>query len=235
MPAFKPSILISDAFGSVGDVTFYHRNGKCYVKKRSPGGFQGTARQMSVLEVHRRALAAWRTVDQATQEIWNAYGMEAISHKPPYDNKAHISGQNLFVSAYHGFAILGNEHTPLPQHFEKFPPFAVEITGAVKDGGNLVLSATVTISDELDAGRYLLLVKLQLTEPWKGRNPGLMRNFLARENCDVKDARIVVPGYTSIWGIDLEEYMVHARFILLDRVTGYRSQAHPASFPIRVQ
>ena len=234
MPAFKPSILISDAFGSVGDVTFYHRNGKCFYKKRSHGGFQGTPGQLSSLEVHRRALAAWRTIDQATQEVWNGYGVEAVPHKPPFDNKAHISGQNLFVSAYHGFAILGNEHIPLPQRFEKFPPFAVDVTGAVKENGDLIISVSVTMSEEFDCSRYHLLSKIQLVEPWRGRNPGLMRNYLADADCNVQNVHIVIPGYAGVWDLDLEEYMVHAMFILLDNKTGYRSQAHPASFPIQM-
>ena len=91
--------MISDAYGSVGDITFYHRGGKCYYRKRSAGNYPGTPGQLSHLDVHRRALAAWRTLDQATQMIWHEYGKEAVPHKPPFDNQAHISGQNLFVSA----------------------------------------------------------------------------------------------------------------------------------------
>ena len=33
-----------------------------------------------------------------------------------------------------------------------------------------------------------------------------------------------VTGYTSIYGLDLDSYQVHARCILLDTKTGYRSQ-----------
>ena len=33
-----------------------------------------------------------------------------------------------------------------------------------------------------------------------------------------------IPGYTSIWGLDLQSYQIHARCILLDTRTGYRSQ-----------
>ena len=102
MPAFQPSVLISDAYASVGDVTFYHRSGKCYSRKRSVGNYPGTAAQLEHLDVHRRALAAWRTLDQKTQMLWHEYGKGAEPHKPPFDGKAHISGQNLFVSAYHG-------------------------------------------------------------------------------------------------------------------------------------
>ena len=42
--------------------------------------------------------------------------------------------------------------------------------------------------------------------------------------CGSGDVLIVVPDYASVWGRDLEEYQVHAKFVLLDTVTGYRSQ-----------
>lgn len=37
------------------------------------------------------------------------------SQRPPYAPKTSISGYNLFVSAYHGFAKLGNEHVSSPR------------------------------------------------------------------------------------------------------------------------
>ena len=91
MPRFRPSLLISDAYGSVGDVTFYHRGGKCYYRKRSAGNYPGTSAQLSHLDVHRRALAAWRTLDQATQTLWHEYGKEAVPHKPPFDGSSRRS------------------------------------------------------------------------------------------------------------------------------------------------
>ena len=100
MPRFYPSILISDAYGSVGEVTFYHRNGKCYYRKRSHSRYPGTAAQTSALDVHRRALAAWREVPHQTQQVWNRLAEDVEPHRPPFDHKAFISGQNLFVSAY---------------------------------------------------------------------------------------------------------------------------------------
>ena len=59
---------------------------------------------------------------------------------PPFDHKAFISGQNLFVLAYHGFATLGNEHQPSPVPFESFPPFAAFLGDAVKMNGSLATS-----------------------------------------------------------------------------------------------
>lgn len=234
MPAFQPSVLISDAYGSVGDITFYHRGGKCYYRKRSAGNYPGTSAQLSHLDVHRRALAAWRTLDQATQIIWHEYGKEAVPHKPPFDNKAHISGQNLFVSAYHGFVTLGNEHIPTPQRFVKFPPFAVKMENGVRVDGSLVIPTVVTMADGLDAGRYWLLAKLQLTEPGRGRHPGLLRNYLADANCDAAQIRVTVPEYTEQVGFELEQILVYARFVLLDCVTGYRSQYQDYATILRI-
>ena len=37
---------IEDCYGSVGDVTFYHRDGKCFYKDRIRPDFPGTMRQM---------------------------------------------------------------------------------------------------------------------------------------------------------------------------------------------
>ena len=235
MPAFHPSILISDAYGSVGDVTFYHRGGKCFYRKRSESRYPGTETQLSALAVHRRALAAWRTVPQEVQQVWNAYGEEAEPHKPPFDHKAHISGQNLFVSAYHGFANLGNEHVPLPQRFASFPPFAVMLRDAAVVAGKLVIPAEVTISKGLDAGRYRMLAKLQLTEPGKGRHPGLMRNVLADKNCGDGQVSLIVPDYINICGFDLDEYQVHCRFLLLDTLTGYRSHYQEQSICLKAK
>lgn len=46
MPRFYPSVLISDAYGSVGDVTFYHKGGKCFYMKRSHSRYPGLRRRL---------------------------------------------------------------------------------------------------------------------------------------------------------------------------------------------
>lgn len=100
-----------------------------------------TAGQLEHLDVHRRALAAWRTVPHSTQLVWNRLAAEVEPHRPPFDHRAHISGQNLLVSAYHGFFTLEDEHLPEPQRFDSFPPFAIRLSDAiVGDTGVGVLS-----------------------------------------------------------------------------------------------
>ena len=119
---FHPSVLASDVFGSAGDVTAVHRDGKVYLRKRKVGAGTLSPAQLEHLEVHRRALAAWRRLDHETQLVWNEYAREVEPHRPPFDHSSWISGQNLFVSAYHGFHTLGNEHVPSPAPFESSRP-----------------------------------------------------------------------------------------------------------------
>lgn len=237
MPRFTPSILISDCWGSVGDLTFYHMGGRCYYKKKSKCEFPGTDAQNSQLDVHRRALAAWRTLEHSVQLTWNELAKPVISHKPPFDNTAHISGQNLFVSAYHGFYTLGKEHVPTPQPWEKFPVYAVEfVSSAVVEEDNLRLRFRVWFEDCPSPERYHLLLKLQLNKPGGGKNPGKMRNFLALAPCSAGDSTVdfLIKDYREIWGLDLNEYQAHCHYLLLDRRTGYRNIHTPLKFSFSV-
>ena len=143
--------------------------------------------------------------------------------RPPFDHLAHITGQNLFVSAYHGFATLGSEHAPVPVPFEKFPPFAVTLGDAVKMNGSLIIPARVETGGCAEASRYRLLAKIQLTAPGRCRHLGYLRNFLAEGDCSAGVVSIVIPGYAERWGYELDKYKVYARFVLIDTVTGYRS------------
>ena len=62
--------------------------------------------------MHRRAIAAWQSLPEEQQDLWESYSLGVEPHGPPFDHTTRISGYNLFVSAYHGFATLGNEHVP---------------------------------------------------------------------------------------------------------------------------
>ena len=236
MPRFTPSILISDCWGSFGNLTFYHIGGRCYYKKKSRCAFAGTDAQNSQLDVHRRALAAWRSLDHSVQLTWNSFAVPVISHKPPYDNKATISGQNLFVSAYHGFYTLGNEHVPSPQAWEPFPPHSLEFQDASVDGTDLLLCFHSYFPGTEPAGRYQVLTKIQLTKPGYGRKPGLMRNFLASAPCASGDGCVfvTVDNFRERWDLDLDEYQVHGQYVLLDRQTGYRNIHREFSFSVKL-
>ncbi len=233
MPRFIPTVLIDDCFGSVGNLTFFHRNGKCYYKPRAQSRFAGTMLQMDHQSVHLRAIAAWQGLPHQVQEEWNACAVGVVSHKPPFDGKSGISGYNLFVSAYHGFATLGNEHVPSPSAWVNLPVFAVDGVSNVSVTGNTIqIRYKMWMEESVEAGRYWMLAKLHLTKPGGGRDAGKLRNILASAPC-VPGPSVVevdVPDYKDIWGLDLPEYTAHCRYLLIDGITGYRGQYRQMSF-----
>lgn len=233
MPRYIPSIPFEDCYGSVGDKTYFHRGKDCYYKKKASGALPYTDAQLQQVSLHQRALAAWRTVPSPVQKIWNEYAVDAPSKRPPYGSKAHISGYNLFVSAYHGFAQLGDEHTPEPKRYVPFPSYFVDWEGLqVVEGTDLLLRFFCSIGGGREGHRYRMLLKLELTKPGHGRQPGLQRNFLALDDCTDEDGRIefIVEDFREVWHLDLPEYTAHCRFILIDRETGYRSRFLMKSF-----
>ena len=219
---YRPSLLLSDAYGSAGSVTFYHRNGRCYTRRRVKASYPGTPAQLEHLAIHRRAMAAWASLDRDTQLKWIEYETTAEPHRPPFDHKAHISGNNLFVSAYHGFALMGNEHTPAPQPF-RMPPFAVTFDRAVVENGVLQLTVDAHVSPDDNPKRYRLYSRFRLTYPGKGYGVRGMRGFLAAGDCSGR-LTITIPGYTEIWNLTEERFQIQAMSILLDSETGFRSQ-----------
>jgi hypothetical protein len=186
-------------------------------------------------EVHLRALAAWRELPWDTQKLWNKYARPVISHKPPFDNKGGISGQNLFVSSYHGFARLGDEHVPDPMPWEGFPPYALQsISGVMVEEDVLMLDFNVWLDEYAEDDRYQILARIQLAKPGGGRNVGKMRTFLALMPCRAGESLtgFGLLNYIDIWGLDLPAYTVHIRHVLLDRRSGYRSQYIQNTFDI---
>ena len=235
MPRFIPSLPIADCYGSVGEHTFYHRNGVCYYKKRARPEFPGTMLQMEQQSVHLRAIAVWQSLPASDQREWNRCAVGVVSHRPPFDGKSGISGYNLFVSAYHGHATLGNEHIPAPMPWEEFPAYAVDGVASVDVvDDTLRLGFSVCLVPPAEAGRYWLLVRLQLAKPGGGVRPGKMRNFLASAPCPVGDSvvPVEVPDFASIWGLDLPSYALHCRYRLLDSRSGYRNNYRKLSAEI---
>lgn len=235
MPKYNPNSRFSDCWASVGNITFYHRNGQCYFRKKSVCKFPKTAGQTVTSEIHRRALAAWRTLDHDMQLRWNEYAKVVPSHRPPFDGTSHISGHNLFVSAYHGFAQIGNEHIPEPREWTPFPIVHIKFVSAVEVGDEKAvrIGFKVTFENGADANRYRLHLKMQLTNPGTGVRPGLMRTFIAEESIASNagyEAFVLIGGYKAIWGLSLSEYQVHCRYSLIDTVTGYRNKHRKMSF-----
>ena len=75
--------------------------------------------------------------------------------------------------------------------------------------------------------RYRVLGKIQIEEPGVGRHPGRQRNYLSESVPDGTSSEIefVVPMNRN----DLQMFQIHIRYLLLDTVTGYRSQYHGLS------
>ena len=222
MTHLRPNLLITDAYGSAGDVTAYHRGGKCFLRKRISSAFPGTSGQLASSSVHLRALQAWRSLPHEEQLRWEPFARVVEPHRPPFDHLARISGNNLFISAYHGFATLGREHVPAPVPFENFPTYQVKILGATAAEGTLFIRWKLEMED--CSGRYRLLTKVQLGRPGRGWDTGALRNFLAEGTANDAAVTTCIPDYISVYGLELRTYQVHARCILLDTKTGYRSQ-----------
>ena len=236
MPRYYPNTRFSDCWSSVGNVTFYHRDGVCYFRKRAVCTFGGSAGQVAVSDVHHRALAAWRELGHDVQLQWNAIAASVRPHRPPFDGSAHITGHNLFVSAYHGFAQLGDEHIPVPMARRAFPPFSVEMAGCEAVEGVLVVRFRVRMPQESEPSRYRLHTKMQLTTPGGGKRPGYMRVFVAESNCTSSDciAEVRVPDYKTLWNLDLTSYRMHCRLSLIDTFTGYRNDWIEGKFTVEL-
>ena len=237
MPRYYPNSRFSDCWSSCGEVTFYHRDGVCYWRDKAHPVFAETPGQLDEAALHSRAIAAWQSLDHAVQLQWNTLAEKVPSHRPPFIPDHHISGYNLFVSGYHGFAQLCDEHIPVPAAFEAFPVFTVEYQSAeVVESDDLVLRFRVRLDGGADPTRYRLLTKLQFTSPGKGRQPGYLRNFIAEGNCIAADCivEVPVPDYRDVWDLDLQEYQVHGRFLLLDSRTGYRCNFKRRSFAVNL-
>lgn len=233
MPKYIPNTQFSDCWSSVGNVTFYHRNGICYFRSKAYSDFAGTAEQLEQAELHKRAIKAWQSLLHDTQIIWRRMARGVASHRPPFGQKNSISGYNLFVSAYHGFAQLGNEHIPKPVMFEPFPIFSMDyLDCSTTDGGLLKLRFRLTLCRAGEPERYKVLGKFQIGEPGCGRNPGMMRNCLSKSipsgECSVIE--FLVPDNVPA----LEMKQLHLRYLLLDTKTGYRSQYHSLSIMMRI-
>lgn len=226
MPKYIPSLPFEDCYGSVGEKTYYHRNGICYYKKRARPEFPGTMLQMEHQTIHLRAIAAWQSLETPVQKEWNRCAVGVQSHRPPFDGKSGISGFNLFVSAYHGFARLGNEHVPEPAPWEAFPVYSIDWVSVMGCAGDLLqLGFHIFMPEDIEAGRYWLYARIQLAKPEGGVRPGLMRNYLATAGCPAGESIVVVevPDYAGAWDLDLQAYKIHTRYLLIDSRLGYRN------------
>lgn len=224
MPRYYPNNRFSDCYSSVGNITFYHRNGECFYKTKPNPIFPGTTGQQGQLSLHRKAIAAWRTLTHETQLQWNSLAKGVLSKRPPFNNSTHISGYNLFVSAYHGLATIGNERIPLPKPVPQFPEIYLEYRSAeVSSNGSLEIIFIITPEGK-QLQDYFLLGKLQLTKPGHRPNTGLYRNYkadlLSIEGCKI--AKFTINEITNL-DFDVDSCSLHIKYCLIDANTGYRT------------
>lgn len=216
MPNFHPTPLIQDCWSSIGNITFFHRNGQCFYKRKIKPVFPGTPAQLDQAQVHHRAILAWQRQPHAVQLHWNHYAKSVPSHRPPYDNNHHISGYNLFVSAYHGFTQLGNEHVPEPQPFPQFPSAALEVLEIIPGTETATIRCRLTLADTVHPERWHLSARIQLTAPGVGCDPSKMRSCMAIRTHDNEIVfRVPNPGIANC--------QAHIRYRLIDELTGYRN------------
>ena len=148
------------------------------------------------------------------------------------------------MSAYHGFVTLGDEHIPEPVEHHPFPVFVAEfVSASVANSSDLRILLRLSMPLEREPERYVLLCKVQLTEAGKGCNPGKMRNFLAEEvteddmatgSCPSRPVALTIPADTAFPGVSAATYSLHLRYMLIDRLTGYRSQYQKLSTAIDI-
>jgi hypothetical protein len=225
MPKYYPNNRFSDCYSSVGNITFYHRDGDCYYKAKANPTFPGTSGQQEQLSLHRRAIKAWRTLNHDTQLQWNTLAKNVKSKRPPYNADTHISGYNLFVSAYHGLASTGNESIPTPASIPTFPHLHLEFkTSTVVNTADLTLEYTATIIP--DTLKDLILIgKIQITKPGYHPNTGKYRNYTASLNIigNTLHVSFTIPDYKS-QEEDITCCTIHLKYFLIDMQTGFRNK-----------
>ena len=232
MPKYIPNSRFSDCYASVGNVTFFHKDGECYYRTKARPVFPGTAGQQVQLSIHQRGLREWRNLGHDEQLEWNALAKSVRSKRPPFNTSSHISGYNLFMSAYHGLACIGEERVPEPQPLPDFPVVCLELaSAAVLNGTDLQIS--FRINGDTISNRLRIIGKIQLTAPGYGCHRGKLRNHIGTINNDGQ-VTFTIQNYKVTSGLDLQEYQVHMRYFLIDAVSGHRSKEQSLSVRISI-
>ena len=226
MPKYHPNTRFTDCWASVGNITFYHRDGQCYFRRKAQPVFPGTSHQQVQLSIHKRALQAWRNISHEEQLEWNALATQVRSKRPPYGTKSSISGYNLFVSAYHGFACIGDEKVPEPKPMPNFPTLSLKLISSTVVGKSLQVKFKITKAANLQ--NFTLVSRIQLVNLGAGTNPGKMRNHQAELTDNIATFTIPLPNQ------DHNSYTLHMRYFIIDRKNGYRSMQTRQSEDIKL-
>ena len=232
MPKYIPNSRFSDYYASVGNIMFFHKDGECFFRTKAKPVFPGTAGQQVQLSIHQRGLREWRNLGHDEQLEWNALAKSVRSKRPPFNTSSHISGYNLFMSAYHGLACIGEERVPEPRPLPDFPVVCLELaSAAVLNGSDLQISFQIngdTISD-----RLRIIGKIQLTAPGYSAHRGKFRNYVGVVS-DENLIKFAIHDYKRVSGLDLKEYQVHLKYFLIDAESGFRSKEERLSAGISI-
>ena len=233
MPKYIPNSRFSDCYASVGNVTFFHKDGECYYRTKARPVFPGTAGQQVQLSIHQRGLREWRNLGHDEQLEWNALAKSVRSKRPPFNTSSHISGYNLFMSAYHGLACIGEERVPEPRPLPDFPVVCLELaSAAVLNGTDLQIS--FRINGDTISNRLRIIGKLQLTATGYSCHRGKLRNHIGTINDD-DQVIFTIQNYKDVSRLDLNEYQMHLRYLLIDAESGHRSKEIITSSIVKVK
>ena len=232
MPKYIPNSRFTDCYASVGNITFYHRDGECFFRTKAKPVFPGTAGQQVQLSIHQRGLQEWRNLGHDEQLEWNALARSVRSKRPPFNTSTHISGYNLFMSAYHGLACIGDERIPGPQPIPDFPVIHLTLASAtVTNETDLQISFRIT-GDTIPLNMRII-GKLQLTAPGNSPHQGKFRNYVGTVGND-RHVTFIMHESKTVSGLNLREYQVHMRHFLIDADSGHRSKETPLSTGIGI-
>ena len=222
MPKYIPNSRFTDCYASVGNITFYHRDGECFFRTKAKPVFPGTEGQQVQLSIHQRGLQEWRNLSHDEQLEWNALARTVRSKRPPFNTSSHISGYNLFMSAYHGLACIGDERIPEPQPIPDFPVIHLKHSSSIViNESDLQISLRITGAPIPETMR--IIGKLQLTAPGYSAHRGKFRNHIGAVT-STDHVTFTVPDFKTICGVELQEYQVHMRYFLIDADSGHRSR-----------
>ena len=222
MPKYIPNSRFTDCYASVGNITFYHRDGECFFRTKAKPVFPGTAGQQVQLSIHQRGLQEWRNLSHEEQLEWNALARSVRSKRPPFNTSTHISGYNLFMSAYHGLACIGDERIPEPQPIPDFPVILLTLL-SVTVTNETDLQISFRITGDTIPENIRIVGKLQLAATGYSPHRGKFRNHVGTIGND-GHVTFIMHEYKTASGLDLREYQIDMRYFLIDSQSGQRSK-----------
>ena len=141
-------------------------------------------------------------------------------------------GHNLFVSAYHGFAQMGNEHLPQPAVYPKFPETKItSVSGRIVGSSNLKIDCRILLLDCTDPHRFRFAARIQLTRPGGGLNQSLMRSFMGNTVAWTQVqggygilVSFLVPENKNMWNLNWHESTFHLYGQFIEKDKGQLSE-----------